>query len=177
MKALRWALYGFLAVLLIVIIFFQINKDFNQLAQGQDYPMTASPERRPVSLTSSPIEVEGTDVQITPLYHGMDTGTLYLGISYGKVDLAQKKEHKWKKEDGAVQFLVKVVDTNGTNFSGQTTGTVKGTFSTFQYVEVEDFDVHEKTDNLNLLFYPLIDKKGKDIPSEQPSFQVNVPIQ
>ncbi|MGP4069812.1 hypothetical protein [Halobacillus sp. B29] len=177
MKALRWTLYGFLAVLLIVIIFFQINKDFNQLAQGQAYPMTTSPERRPVSLTSSPLEIEGSGVQVTPLYHGLDTGKLYLGISYGKLDLSQKKNYKWKKEDGAVQFLVKVVDTNGTNFSGKTTGTVKGTFSTFQYVQVEDFDVHEKTEALTLLFYPLMDKKGKDVPSEQPSFQVNVPIQ
>ncbi|MCA0969730.1 hypothetical protein LCM20_03865 [Halobacillus litoralis] len=201
MKAIRIAFLGLIVVLAIVVFLFIDNRVYNQLVNDQRFPVEEELERRPGSITPDSQPVASTGIELSELYFWRyevpaeeadedleedqiqlaDEGNLYLGFWYPKGnDLLASGKDEWQTEEGAVQFLVKAVDEEGTTYNGTTTGKVDGTFNAFQYVKIEDFsliEVEEEEEpverDLVLSFYP-ISESGD--PVEEPLFEQSVTL-
>lgn len=199
MKAIHIALIGLIVVLAAVFFLFVDNREYNALVNDQKYPVEEELDRHPASISPDSVKVEGTGIEISELYYQLDQlpeeeadtdqeaseepreGDLYLGFWYEKGnEILSNSEAGWKREEGAVQFLVKAVDEEGTTYNGETTGKIEGTFGAFQFVKIEDFirpdieelDVEEERE-LDLFFYP-ISKSGE--PNEKALFEASVPL-
>lgn len=177
MKRVRIAIIGFILVLTVVFFFYVENKTINQLKNGQLYPMVEEPKNHPLPLTISSAKVPDTGLNITKLYTLQDQQSLYFGMWYGQEDsFLNGDDDRWKREDGVVQFLVKVVDSNGSTYNGKTVGKQEGTFSTFQYVQFDDYKLDEDSEELEVYFYPLKEGENGEEPSQTPTAQVNVEL-
>lgn len=185
MKATRMALIGLIVVLSVVIFLYVDNKEYNRLVNDQKYPLVEQLENRPVSISPDSQKIEGTGLELSELYYSYPEEGLYFGFWYRNGNnLLNNEDKNWKREDGAVQFLVKVVDEEGTTYNGTTTGKAEGTFSTFQYLQVDDFTLPEEDEEeevseeqeqreLDLSFYPIMED-GE--PNEEALFELSVPL-
>lgn len=182
MKGTRIALMSLLIVLVMVIFFYLDNRTFNQLVHDRRAP-TEETMGELQSLSTKNVERDYKSIHISNLYYSGEKKKLYFGIWYRKgIDLLNDRNSKWKEEDGTVQFLVKVVNDQGTTFTGKTAGNTEATFSIFQYVTIEDFkplgaeEINENggEGSLTFYFYPILKKSNN--PRAQALFEATVTL-
>ncbi|MCA0983944.1 hypothetical protein LCL89_07700 [Halobacillus yeomjeoni] len=177
MKGIRLAIVGFAVVIAFASYLHLENRTFNQLKDDQIYPMIDEPKNHPVPLTASAMKIKDPDIQLTRFYTSQNHDSLYFGIWYRGDEPVKEIDKNWKREKGAVQFLVKVVDSNGTTYNGTTVGNEEGAFSTFQYVQLNDYTHHEDGKDLEVYFYPIIQKEKLSEPYEHPVAQATVKLE
>lgn len=177
MRNVRLAIIGFLAVLTLAVVFFFDNRELNGLTKDRLYPMMDEPRQHPQPLTDSVTEL-GNGIRVTKLYSRNDSTGLYFGMWYkDQQSLINQEGGDWLREDGEIEFLVKAVDSNGTTYNTETDGIVQGTFSTFRYVQFEDFHYDESLTDLHVAFYPMKKKDGKRKPHHLPVVEAVIQIE
>ncbi|RWZ55275.1 hypothetical protein EQV77_11560 [Halobacillus fulvus] len=175
MKTIRRAVVALMIVLFVAVFLYIDNKEFNQLASGAQPPLDTVVEGLVIS--DGPVELD-MGIHVSELYYAKEQEALYLGMWYEDRN-QHLKDEKWYKEKGAVSFLVKAVDSNGTTFTGRTEEREEGTFSTFQFVKIEDFHLIDQEEyrkgpnSLTFSFYPMLDKEE---PRKQALFHVDIPL-
>lgn len=178
MKKVRVAIFGLIAVLIAAVFFYVDNKEVNALKNNQTYPMVQDPRQHPEPITVSSQEIGDTKVYLTKLYSRNDARGLYLGMWYGERNTVMKnKEENWLRDEGHIEFLVKAVDSNGTTYNGHTIGTKEGTFTTFRYIQFDDFQYDKELDELDLAFYPIMDDGKEGVPYEHPWLETTVEVE
>ncbi len=177
MRNVRLAILGFLAVLTLAVVFFFDNRELNGLTKDRLYPMMDEPRQHPQALTSKVSEL-GNGILVTKLYSRNDSSGLYFGMWYRNQDaLIEMEDVDWLLEDGEIEFLVKAVDSNGTTYNAETEGIVEGTFSTFRYVQFDDFHYDDTLKNLHVAFYPMKKEEGERTPHHLPLVEADIEIE
>ncbi|MGR9050983.1 hypothetical protein ACQ4XT_20285 [Halobacillus faecis] len=178
MKKVRVAVFSLMAVLIAAVLFYLDNKEVNALKNHQVYPMVSEPTQHPEPITVSTHEIGETKIHLTKLYSRNDAKGLYLGMWYGDRNAVMKNnEEDWLREKGHIEFLVKAVDSNGTTYNGSTIGTTEGTFTTFRYIQFDDFRYNQELDTLDLAFYPMMDDGKGGVPFEHPWLETTVEVE
>ncbi|WP_226576604.1 hypothetical protein [Halobacillus litoralis] len=179
MKKVRLSIVGLIAVLLVAIFFYLDNRELNALINDRSYPMVEDPTQHPQPLTDKPRQIHDMDVHLTKLYSRNDAKGLYFGMWYNKRNPIMNNEEKdWRREMGEVEFLVKAVDSNGTTYNGKTNGSVQGTFTTFRYIQFDDFKYDDlDLEELHLSFYPIFNEGKKALPNEQPWMEDTIQVE
>lgn len=176
MKKVHIAIVGLIAVLIAVVFFYMDNRQVNALKNHQTYPLIEEPKQHPQALTASSQPIEDSGVHLTKLYSKNNANGLFFGMWYGDRNKTMKnKDGNWKREEGHIEFLVKAVDSNGTTYNGRTNGTVEGTFTTFRYIQFDDFHYGEDLESIELSFYPIVD--GEESPHEHAWLETTVDVE
>lgn len=176
MKKVRIAIVGLIAVVIAAVFFYMDNRQVNALKNHQTYPMIEEPKQHPQALTDTSQSIADSSVHLTKLYSRNNAKGLFFGMYYGDRNKTMKnKERKWKREDGHIEFLVKAVDSNGTTYNGRTKGTIEGTFTTFRYIQFDDFRYDEDLDSIELSFYPMVDEE--ELPHEHAWLETTVVVE
>lgn len=177
MRNVRLAIIGFLAVLALAVVFFFDNRELNGLTKDRLYPMIDEPTQHPQALTSKVSDL-GNGILVTKLYSRNDSTGLYFGMWYRDGGaLIDQNDEEWLLEDGEIEFLVKAVDSNGTTYNAETEGIVQGTFSTFRYVQFDDFHYDESLEDLHVAFYPMKREEGERTPHHLPVVEAVIEIE
>jgi hypothetical protein len=176
-KKVRLAIICLIAVLIAAVFFYMDNRQVNALKNHQTYPLIEEPNQHPQALTASSQSIADSSVHLTKLYSRNNANGLFFGMYYGDRNKTMKnKERNWKRENGHIEFLVKAVDSNGTTYNGHTVGTVEGTFTTFRYIQFNDFRYDQSLDTIELSFYPIVDDE-EEIPHEHAWLETTVEVE
>ncbi|CDQ21165.1 hypothetical protein SAMN05192559_10652 [Halobacillus karajensis] len=174
---MRLAVFSLAVVLIAAVFLYLDNREINALKGDKAYPMIEEPTQHPQPITASSFEMNDSSIHLTKLYSKSNAKGLYLGMWYGVGNnKMNNREKEWKREEGQIEFLVKAVDSNGSTYNGHTIGTSEGTFTTFRYVQFDEFRYKQGMDKIDLYFYPILDEGKGGTPYEHAWFETTVEL-